>query len=149
MLFADLFAEPQQGPEQPQQAQAPQPAGPGQGGQKGGQGAGGGRGQQQGAKKAPQSKYLAKKNKLREKKQQQTQKQKERKSEARCGMIMRTRTRVTVMWQDATREEGVPSVSLIPLHDLLDADFWPQDFVQEVRVCCWSCRVVCRVVSGA
>lgn len=124
--------EPQQGPEQPQQAQAPQPAGRGQGGQKGGQGAGSGRGQQQGAQKAPQSKYLAKKNKLREKKQQQQQKQKERKSEARCGIIMRTRTRVTVMWQDATREEGVPSVSLTPLHDLLDADFWPQDFVQEV-----------------
>ncbi len=63
-------------------------------------------------------------------------------------MIMRTRTRVTVMWQDAAREEGVPSVSLIPLHDLLDADFWPQDFVQEVRACVVG-RVVCRVVSGA
>jgi hypothetical protein len=63
-------------------------------------------------------------------------------------MIMRTHTRVTVMWQDATREEGVPSVSLIPLHDLLDADFWPQDFVQEVRVCRWSCRVVpCRMLN--
>ena len=73
-------------------------------------------------------------------------KKKERKSEARCGMITRTRTCVTVMWQDATREEGVPSISLIPLHDLLDADFWPQDFVQEVRVCrvrCVACVCVC------
>jgi hypothetical protein len=123
-----LHIEPQsQHSEQPQQASAASRGQDGQGGNKAPVAQG------RGAKKAPQSKYLAKKNKQREKQQQMQQQKDRRKAETRCGMIMRTRTRVTVTWQDATCEEAIPSVSLIPLHDLLDADFWPQDFVQEVH----------------
>ena len=47
----------------------------------------------------------------------------------RCAQVTRTRTTVSVVWQNGTREEQLPSVSLLPRSDLVDNDFLPGDFV--------------------
>jgi hypothetical protein len=71
----------------------------------------------------------------REKEKQKKVEQRERRKQSdiyNCGIVSRTHTRLDVLWQDASWEEGIESVSLIPVKDLLDSDFWPDDFVQEV-----------------
>ena len=47
----------------------------------------------------------------------------------RCARVVRTRTTVSVQWQNGVREDGVSSTSLLPRSDLVDNDFLPNDFV--------------------
>jgi ubiquitin-conjugating enzyme E2 O len=48
-----------------------------------------------------------------------------------CAAIVCTRTLVDVRWQDNTITRGVPAIELEPADNLLDEDFWPEDFVLE------------------
>ncbi|CAG2120223.1 unnamed protein product, partial [Medioppia subpectinata] len=45
--------------------------------------------------------------------------------------IIATNTRVSVVWQNTNTEEDVPSISLYPVHNIDNHDFFPGDFVVE------------------
>ncbi|KAK1295716.1 putative ubiquitin-conjugating enzyme E2 23 [Acorus calamus] len=49
----------------------------------------------------------------------------------RALQIVNTRTRVVVAWQDGSREFGLDSTSLIPIHTPGDQDFFPEEYVVE------------------
>ncbi|KAI5067889.1 hypothetical protein GOP47_0016234 [Adiantum capillus-veneris] len=46
-------------------------------------------------------------------------------------LIVGTKTRVDVLWQDGTRETGVDTCSLFPVDHVGDHDFWPEQHVME------------------
>lgn len=46
-------------------------------------------------------------------------------------LIVGTKTKVDVVWQDGTREKGVDTCSLFPVDHLGDHDFWPEQHVME------------------
>ncbi|KAM0898736.1 hypothetical protein ACQ4PT_021748 [Festuca glaucescens] len=57
--------------------------------------------------------------------------------------IAKTRTYVDVLWQDGTRQHGVPSESMVPLHIMNDQEFLPDGGTKPARrvgvvrtVCC-------------
>ena len=47
----------------------------------------------------------------------------------RCALITRSRTTVSILWQNGVREDNIPSISLLPRTDLIDNDFMPTDYV--------------------
>ena len=47
----------------------------------------------------------------------------------RCALITRSRTTVSILWQNGVREDGIPSIALLPRTDLIDNDFMPTDYV--------------------
>jgi ubiquitin-protein ligase len=49
-------------------------------------------------------------------------------------VIARTRTSVTVLWQDGSREENLSSISLHPVPRVEDDELWPGDAVHDGRV---------------
>ena len=57
---------------------------------------------------------------------QQTEQQDEGR---RCALITRSHTTVSILWQDGTREDNIPSTALLPRTDLIDNDFMPTDYV--------------------
>lgn len=46
-------------------------------------------------------------------------------------LIVGTKTKVDVVWQDGTREKGVDTCSLFPVDHVGDHDFWPEQHVME------------------
>ncbi len=48
-----------------------------------------------------------------------------------CAVVVCTHTFVDVCWQDHTISKNVPSTSLFPAGNLLEYDYWPEDFVVE------------------
>ncbi|KAL3877586.1 hypothetical protein ACJMK2_035282 [Sinanodonta woodiana] len=48
--------------------------------------------------------------------------------------ICYTFTTATVVWQDGTEEDGVPSTDLFPIHHLDELEFFPGDFVVDAKV---------------
>eukprot|EP00250_Pteridium_aquilinum_P005995 c15992_g1_i1 orf=385-3885(-) len=46
-------------------------------------------------------------------------------------LIVGTKTKVDVLWQDGTSEKGVDTCSLFPVDHLGDHDFWPEQHVME------------------
>ncbi|KAK3607162.1 hypothetical protein CHS0354_004422 [Potamilus streckersoni] len=48
--------------------------------------------------------------------------------------ICYTFTTATVVWQDGTEEEGIPSTDLLPIHHLDELEFFPGDFVVDAKV---------------
>lgn len=48
-----------------------------------------------------------------------------------CATIICTRTFVDICWQDGTISTEVPTKDLVPVENILDEDFWPEDFVLE------------------
>lgn len=49
----------------------------------------------------------------------------------RALLIVGTKTKVDVVWQDGTREQGVDACTLFPVDHLGDHDFWPEQHVME------------------
>ena len=47
----------------------------------------------------------------------------------RCALITRSRTSVSILWQNGVREDNIPSINLLPRTDLIDNDFMPTDYV--------------------
>ena len=45
------------------------------------------------------------------------------------GVIIGSSTVVNVQWQDNTESHGLKSIELVPVEDIIQGDFWPNDFV--------------------
>src|SRR5690606_37086678 len=44
-------------------------------------------------------------------------------------LIVSTRSTCDVLWQDGRTERGIPSVELIPMKEVMEGDFMPDDYV--------------------
>lgn len=49
----------------------------------------------------------------------------------KAALVVNTRTRVNVLWQDGSKSTQVNSCSLVPVEHLGDHDFWPEQYVLE------------------
>ena len=70
------------------------------------------------------------KRKLKRTRATQRRQESEQKDEGRrCALITRSRTSVSILWQNGVREDNIPSTALLPRTDLIDNDFMPTDYV--------------------
>lgn len=45
------------------------------------------------------------------------------------GVIISSNTTVSVRWQDSTETHAMKATDLVPVEDIIQGDFWPNDFV--------------------
>lgn len=70
-------------------------------------------------------------NKLRKVTKKERKASRKEKTVEKAALIVNTRTRVDILWQDGTKSTQVNSCSLVPVEHLGDHDFWPEQYVLE------------------
>lgn len=70
-------------------------------------------------------------NKLRKVTKKERKASRKDKNVEKAALVVNTRTRVDILWQDGSKSSQVNSCSLVPVEHLGDHDFWPEQYVLE------------------